>query len=450
MLLASDSHIAIIGLGLTGFSCARYLTSLGKTFVGFDESTDPELANRFKGEFPHSFIVQGVINEQDFTEFSQLVLSPGVPLSTPSIQKAQQADIEIIGDIGLFMRVADKPVVAVTGSNGKSTVVSWLSHALMCAGKTVGLAGNIGVSPLELLASDEEYDVYILELSSFQLEIINKLEADVACVLNVTPDHLDRYPNMMAYHAAKQRIYRGAKTCVINKDDALCQPLLAGGVATVFYGLSKPDLNQYGVMSVNGDASICYGSHALLSVEKLSLSGKHQLSNALAVLAMCKALNVSIAGVLEGLQSFEGLPHRCQLVSDINNVSFIDDSKATNTGATIAAVKGLAHGKTIILIAGGVAKGADLADLKVLKPYLKALVLIGEAAEDLQTLFGDISSTLVTNMVDAVIEAKRFAQAGDKVLLSPACASFDLFKNYIDRGEQFVAAVKSMEALDAS
>ena len=444
MLVGSDKQIAIIGLGVTGFACARHLVAQGKVFVAFDANTSEDLAVRFKQEFPSCYLQQGDFSEQDFSDFKQIVLSPGVPQTTPSIKRAMHYDVEVIGDIGLFMAQVNVPVIAVTGANGKSTVVSWVAHALAKAGLSVGLAGNIGVSPLSLLDDANEYDVYVLELSSFQLEIIDRLDASVACMLNLSPDHLDRYDNLFAYHAAKQRIYRGAKACVVNRDDPLTEPLVAGGVKQLSYKLATPDLNQYGVSGNSHSRMICRGYVELLPVHKVALKGEHQLSNALAVLAICEVAGIEQNIAVQALQDFRGLAHRCVPVATHEGVAYINDSKATNVGATEAAVKGFAHGKNIVLLAGGIAKGADLSELAVVGQYLKSVVVFGEAASQLREIFSVVNCVQVDSMEQAVTAAAGLASNGDTVLLSPACASFDMFSSYSDRGDQFAAAVLAL------
>lgn len=447
MLVGTDKQIAIIGLGVTGFACARHLANQGKAFVAFDADTSEAMATRFSQEFPQHYLQQGDFSEENFQDFERIVLSPGVPLSTPSIKKAKHHDVEVIGDIGLFMEQVDVPVIAVTGSNGKSTVVSWVAHALTKAGLSVGLAGNIGVSPLTLLDDKKTYDIFVLELSSFQLEIIDRLDASVACLLNLSPDHLDRYDNLFAYHAVKQRVYRGAKACVVNRDDPLTEPLVAGGVKQLRYKLFQPDLNQYGISGNKHNRIICRGIEELLPVSKVALKGDHQLSNALAVLAICEAAKIDQTAAIEALQDFKGLAHRCVPIASIAGVSYINDSKATNVGATEAAVKGFAKGRNIVLLAGGLAKGADLSDLAMISQYLKAVVVFGEAATELETIFSTNNCVKVDSMASAVAKAAELASKGDTVLLSPACASFDMFASYVDRGEQFSAEVLALEGV---
>ena len=445
MILASDKLTAIIGLGLTGLACARYLKQQNRPFVAFDECIGEQTRAVLDREFPNTPVVEGPLSEQDFTRFSTIVLSPGVPLATPSLSAAKAAGCEFENDITLFMahnKALAKPakVAAVTGSNGKSTVVAWLQDTLQRLGLNAHYAGNIGVSPLQLLMLDQYPDVVVLELSSFQLEIIERLEADVACMLNLSPDHLDRYDSMMAYHSAKQRVYRGAPVCVCNRDEPLTQALLASGSGLVSFGSNMPDLKQWGLLEQG--RAIGFGPQLVLENNQLPLLGKHNVLNAQAVLALAEALGVPREeALLTALCSFEGLSHRCQKIAEYDGVTYIDDSKATNTGACIAAIQGLPKGSPVVLLAGGIAKGADLSTLKQLSQRIKAAVVFGESSTVLAEVFSTLPVAQVDSMDDAVQTAAELAENGDIVLLSPACASFDMFTSYVDRGEQFKAAV---------
>ena len=446
MVLASDKLTAIIGLGLTGLACARYLKQQNRPFVAFDAKVSEQTRAVFNSEFANHALVEGDLNEQDFSRFSTIVLSPGVPLSTPSIAEAKAQGCQFENDITLFMsynksQVKPAKIAAVTGSNGKSTVVAWLQDILQKVGLNAHYAGNIGVSPLQLLELDEYPEVVVLELSSFQLEIIERLDADVAAMLNLSPDHLDRYDSMMAYHSAKQRVYRGASTCVCNRDEPLTQALVASGTQVVSFGSNMPDLKQWGI--VEQGSAIGFGPQTILDKDRLPLIGKHNVLNAQAVIAMACALGLERdEALINALCSFEGLPHRCQKVATNGGVTFVDDSKATNTGACIAAVKGLPENASVVLLAGGIAKGADLSELKQILPRIKAAVVFGESAQVLAKVFETKPVESVDSMIDAVSAASSLSEEGDIVLLSPACASFDMFKSYADRGEQFQQAVK--------
>lgn len=447
MLLASDKMAAVIGLGVTGLACARYLAAQGRRFVAFDAGLSDERRAAFEQEFADYQLIEGDLNSHDYSVFSEIVLSPGVPLSTPAISAAKASGVKFENDVSLFLDAnaqASEPakVIAVTGSNGKSTVVSWLHDVLQRLGLEAALVGNIGLSPLSLLAASSAPKVVVLELSSFQLEIFERFDADVACILNISPDHMDRYDSMMAYHAAKQRIYRSSKVCVFNRDDALTQPLMASGASAVNFGSSVPDFKQWGLS--NDAKQILLGTETILSTDQLPLAGKHNVLNAMAVLALLQGLGLTVDDkVLSALCQFQGLAHRCQVVAKHNEVIFIDDSKATNVGACIAAVQGLPESSPIVLLAGGIAKSADLSPLKAIAMRLKGVVLFGEAANELAQVFGP-KATVVNSMAAAVASAAAMAEAGDTVLLSPACASFDMFNSYQDRGLQFQAAVNTL------
>ncbi|MGV6806628.1 MAG: UDP-N-acetylmuramoyl-L-alanine--D-glutamate ligase, partial [bacterium] len=367
----------------------------------------------------------------------EVILSPGISVNEPAIQQAKEAGATIIGDIELFAREATAPIVAITGSNGKSTVTTLVG--LMCAqaGKNAGVGGNLGTPALDLLADDR--DIYVLELSSFQLETTENLGAEVAVVLNVSPDHMDRYDNMISYHRAKHRIFRGAKKVVVNRDDPLSVPLLAEGVDGSFFGLRKPDLRDFGLIEEAGETSIAKGLTSLMPVSALKLKGRHNLSNALAALAMGDAAGLPMNAMLQVLKQFGGLPHRTELVAEINGVSYINDSKATNVGATKAAIEGLANGENILLLAGGDAKEQSFDSLAdVCRGAVREAFVYGRDANIVaEALVEGTRVSRFDDLVSAFAAATKSAGEGDVVLLSPGCASLDQFKNYEQRGELF-------------
>jgi UDP-N-acetylmuramoylalanine--D-glutamate ligase len=382
---------------------------------------------------------------------AELIVSPGVSLQEPAIAAAMARGVAVCGDIDLFVRELaqrEKPVplIAITGSNGKSTVTTLVGEFARAAGLNVGVGGNLGTPALALL--DDAHQLYVLELSSFQLERAQPLNATVATVLNVSPDHMDRYPNLLAYHQAKHRIFRGARQVVVNRDDNLSQPLLAQGVVEWSFGFGEPDFKGFGLREEGGGQWLAFERQPLLPVNELKIAGAHNVANALAALALGHAAGLPLAVMVEVLRNFTGLPHRCQLVGEAREVRFYDDSKGTNVGATVAAVEGLCRGgdTRVVLIAGGVGKGAEFDGLRpVLAQYGRAAVLIGEAAPQLQhTLQGTLPLQTAGDMTDAVTSAALLAQPGDCVLLSPACASFDMFDNYAHRGEVFAQAVRRL------
>lgn len=443
-LIASDNKRLIVGLGATGLSCARFLARQGAPFAVVDSRAAPPQLAAFRAEFPEAPLSLGPFAIDQMSDYNELLVSPGVALSEPAIAAARAAGATIRGDIDLFVASARAPVVAITGSNGKSTVTTLVAAMAQAAGVAVAAGGNLGTPALDLL--DPAVALYVLELSSFQLERAAPLDAAVAAILNVTPDHMDRYADLLAYQQAKQRIYRGAARVVFNRQDMLTQPLLAEGVVATSFGLDRPDLRTFGVAVHDGERWLAWGHERLLPVAALRLAGEHNIANALAALAIGHAAGLPLPAMLATLERFDGLAHRCQKIAENDGVTWYDDSKGTNVGATIAAITGLSpvpHSR-VVLIAGGVAKGADFAALgPVLRRCGRAAVLIGEAAPALRAaLDGMVSVVAADDMAEAVELAAHHAKAGDAVLLSPACASFDMFRDYTHRGEVFADAVR--------
>ena len=445
-LIASDHKRVVVGLGMTGLSCARYLGSKQQPFSVVDSRNNPPGLADFKNEFPDVDIYLGDITEQSLHGADELVVSPGVALEEPAIKKAIDAGVLVCGDIDLFRREAQAPIIAITGSNGKSTVTSLVGEMVIRDDKTVAVGGNIGVPALDLLA-EAVPDFYVLELSSFQLERSEPLEVEVATVLNLSADHMDRYTSLQVYHNAKHKIFRGCRQLVINRDDNLTQPLLSEGVKVWSFGLGKPDFLGFGIIKKDGDEFLAFEFESLMPVTSLKMVGRHNIENALAALAIGRAVGLSFPAMLEVLKEFKGLPHRCQYVAELNAVRFYNDSKGTNVGATVAAISGFeSSARKVVLIAGGEGKGADFSPLlPVVKKYCSAVVLLGESAVDIKQLLADeVSVVLSADMSNAVAEAKKLAVDGDVVLLSPACASFDMFENYQHRGNAFAQAVADL------
>lgn len=438
-------HSVVIGLGQTGVSCARYLSEKGEPFAIADTRFNPPGLTDIEREFPDAELWLGPLDAGLLCDASQLVVSPGVSVSEPAIAKAIEAGVPVVGDVELFAREVIAPVVAITGSNAKSTVTSLVGYMAEKAGINVGVGGNIGLPVLDLLKEGEK-DLYVLELSSFQLETTHSLRAQAATILNLSPDHLDRYPDMLEYGLAKQRIYTGCKLAVTNREDDVTQPVHEFRCRLVSFGADEPEEGQFGLRSQDGKLWLAQGGELLISVDEISLSGSHGHVNALSALALGQGAGIPMPAMLEALKDFQGLDHRCQLVHEQGGVKYIDDSKGTNVGATVAALKGLGAEGPIVLIAGGDGKGAlfdELAD--PVAHYCKAVVLIGRDAEAIAaSLSGDTPVYLAASMRDAVSQAIDLSQAGDQVLLSPACASWDMFRNYIERGQLFTAAVKEL------
>lgn len=444
--IASDKLIVVVGLGATGLSCARFLANKGKRFVVMDSRQNPPGLEAFKAEFPSIACYCGGWNSEVLNAASEIILSPGVALATPEIVEAQQQGARVRGDIDLFSEQAKAPIVAITGSNGKSTVTTLVAEMAQQNGTRVAVGGNLGTPALDLL--DDSVELYVLELSSFQLETTERLNAQVATLLNISEDHMDRYPDKLAYLRAKQRIFRGAKKVVVNDDHVLSTPLLSQDIEVLHFGLNGQDLNKFAIQANGESYALVRGFDVLVDAQDLLIKGMHNLSNALAALALGYAAGLRIDAMIKALKAFKGLAHRCQSVRDINGVSYIDDSKGTNTGATQVAIESIGKqlsGK-VVLIAGGESKGADLSVLRApVETHVKALVLIGRDAPLFEkSLHGTCEILRADSMADAVHKAAAKAEEGDAVLLSPACASFDMFKNYEQRGEAFVQEVLAL------
>lgn len=445
-LIASDRLTIVVGIGATGLSVARHLTACGDAFVMVDSRFEPPGLVELQRTLPGTEVELGGFNPVTLSAADRLIVSPGVSVKHPVLQAAAAQGVAVTGDIALFMAAARAPVVAITGSNGKSTVTTLVGEMALAAGKNVGVGGNLGCPALDLLADDR--DLYVLELSSFQLELVEQLNAEVVTVLNVSADHMDRYATLLDYHRAKHRIFTGAKKVVVNRDDMLSQPLLPTSVQSFSFGLTKPDFNGFGLLTEQGESCLAYEFEALLPVAQLRIRGRHNVANALAALALGHAVGLPRDAMLQALRQFTGLPHRCQTVADSNGVTWINDSKATNTGATIAALYGFANtgDMNVILIAGGQGKGQDFSVLKsAVKGRVKVAVLIGEDAALLSQCLTTETKVLFADSIAAAVSlAAEHADAGDTVLLSPACASFDMFSGFAERGDTFAAAVAAL------
>ena len=435
----------IVGLGATGLSCARFLARQGVEVAVTDSRQQPPALADLQKELPGVALFVGGFNADAFARAERIVLSPGVSLREPLLKDAQQRGIEIIGDIELFARSAMAPVVAITGSNGKSTVTTLLGAMASYAGRDVRVGGNLGTPALDLIR-DHEPDLYVLELSSFQLETLQSLRCQAASVLNVSPDHLDRYDSIDSYIRAKQKIYSAAAVQIVNRDDPVASALAWGKGVTIGFGLDAPDAQDFGLVDSAAGSWIVKGEERWLPVTDVRMPGRHNLANALAALAMGDAVDLPRQAMLHVLREFQGLPHRTQWVAEYLGVRWLNDSKATNIGAALAAIQGLDG--PLVLIAGGLGKGADFGELAAgMGDHVKAVVLLGEAAGEIeQSLSGRVRTEHADSMVDAVQRAAAMAVAGDTVLLSPACASFDMFKGYQQRGDLFMRAVRELTA----
>ncbi len=445
-IITTDQQIVVVGLGKTGYSVIAFFVARDINVVAMDTREQTPFSDLVKKEFPQVKVYLGGLVQQVLNSASKIVVSPGLPLSTQEIQVAIQQGVPVVGDIQVFADYARAPVIAITGSNAKSTVTSLVGLMAQDAGVNVAVGGNLGTPALDLI--DDAIELYVMELSSFQLETTPALKANVATVLNVSPDHLDRYDSYLHYHQAKHKIFNGCESVVINRDDALSAPMLKPGVKVTSFGLSKPDLKQFGIVQQDSKEYLAKFNESLLDVSALKIKGSHNRSNALAALALGEAVGLDTESMLGTLQKFTGLEHRCQWLKNSNGVDYFNDSKGTNVGATVAALEGLGPETQgdIILMAGGVAKDADFSLMKAaVKRYVKTLVLYGQDKLSLaQALEGTAEIKLANSFDEAFKLSNSIALSGDAVVLSPACASFDMFKNFEHRGDYFTDLVEAL------
>jgi UDP-N-acetylmuramoylalanine--D-glutamate ligase len=443
--LALNGMTLVMGLGKSGLSAVRTLLALGAAVAVTDSRPAPPGLVELQRQYPQVPCYPGGFPAAVVAGAARLLVSPGVSLQTPVIAAAAARGVPVWGDIELFARLARAPVAAITGSNGKSTVTTLLGLMAEQAGVRVAVGGNLGTPALELLAQPAT-ELYVLELSSFQLESTGSLNARVATVLNISPDHLDRHGSLAAYTQAKQRIFRGDGWQVINADDPAVTAMAEPGRPGLQFTLAEPAPGEFGLRRCAGELWLAHGADCWLAAAELRISGAHNLANALAALSMGYALGLERTAMLAALRTFTGLPHRTRLVLEWDGVRWYDDSKGTNVGATVAAVNGLPG--RLVLIAGGDGKGQDFTPLgAALVPKVHALVLLGRAAPAIAAAAGGcVPVHRARDMAQAVAMAAQLAHPGDSVLLSPACASFDMFSNYEERGEVFAAEVRRQRA----
>lgn len=455
----SGKKVLVLGLGDTGLSCARWLAAHGAQVSVADSRAAPPHASRLAELLPQVPLLTGPFDEARLRAADMLVVSPGVPLAEPAVAGAIAAGVEAVGDVELFARAVrarnvrqEQPmrVIAITGSNGKSTVTAMCGDMCRAAGLVTCVAGNIGLPVLDALYEIEQGNapvpqVWVLELSSFQLETTSSLDADAATVLNLSEDHMDRYADMAAYAAAKARIFSGKGVQVLNRNDARSLAMARAERRVVSFGLDAcPNGEDFGVC---GDA-LCAGGDALMPLSTLPVAGLHNAANALAALALTRALGLPMDALLRGLMQFKGLPHRVEKVAEIDGVTYYDDSKGTNVGATEAALYGLGERKAVVIL-GGDGKGQDFSPLKAaVRANARAAVLIGRDAPLIGAAIAGsgVDAHPAASLPDAVALARRLARPGDAVLLSPACASFDMFRNYAHRADVFIEAVRQLKA----
>ncbi len=448
---------AIIGMGITGYSCLRYLAGVDKLVV-VDTRSNPPNGALAQNNFPGVDYRFGS-TRYDFAGIDRVIVSPGIDMDNCLLEAAHTLRLEFLSDIDLFCRVATAPIIAITGTNGKSTVTSLVGHILETAGRRTAIGGNLGEAALDLL--DEETECYVLELSSFQLERMTSFGFRSATVLNITEDHLDRHGSIESYLASKQRIYTGCEVAVANRADVMTLPEHAVGKLVTF-GLDAPERGAWGVVSRGTRRFLARGTargaadefasdvEDVVAVDELAVSGLHNELNVLAAFALLDAEDIPVSTLAEGARSFRGLPHRCELVCECGGIGYVNDSKATNVGATVAALEGLGAEtrKRLVLIAGGEGKGADFSLLKpAVERYVKTVVLLGKDAAELQhALKGIVETIRVADMEEAVAAAQGSAETGDLVLLSPACASLDMYQNFMERGTHFSRLVGELSS----
>jgi UDP-N-acetylmuramoylalanine--D-glutamate ligase len=435
----------VVGLGKTGISAIEYLLSQGERIAAADSRLQPPDIESIRRRFPHLHLYLGDFEKSNFYDCERLLLSPGVSIREPAIQAAIKKGVHLSSDVEVFCQQVKAPIVAVTGSNGKSTVVTLLTDMIERCAYRVKLAGNIGTPVLDLVG-DEEPDFYVLELSSFQLETLQSLNAVAALVLNVSADHMDRYQCLEDYASVKQVIYAGDGKMILNADDPLVSKMEQSNRESVHYGLSDSAGNEFGIRVVDGEILLCHRQENLMSTSSLKILGRHNISNVLATLALGDAIGLPMQTMLESLRDFSGLAHRCQWVAKVNEVDWYNDSKGTNVGASCAAIESLSGGHQLILIAGGESKQADFYEFSnSIQAHVSQVILIGrDAALIDEVLSKGTQRYFATGMQAAVNTAAKLAKPGDIVLLSPACASQDMYRDYQERGDQFTEAVLAL------
>ena len=451
----AGKRVLVLGLGDTGLSAAKWITREGGQARVADTRAAPPRLAALKSAVPSAEARCGRLSPRLLEGVDLLCISPGLSLEEEVVRYAVAAGVPVCGDIELFAwglaRHGREKLIAITGTNGKTTVTSLTGHLLRGAGIDAQAAGNIGPPALDALCARLDAGklpgAWVLELSSYQLETTWSLAPDAAAMLNLTEDHLDRYPGLAAYGAAKARVFRGDGVQVLNRDDPQSLAMATAGRRRITFGLGTPSDDDFGCVAVKGAKWIAQGANALIAVASLPIHGWHNAANVMAAMALARAVNAPCAPLVEAVATFRGLPHRLEKVATFRDVDYYDDSKGTNVGATIAALRGLA--RPVILIAGGVGKGQEFAPLaQPVGEYARRVMLIGEDAgrNEAALAAGGVPVERCGSLEEAVAGAARNARAGDAVLLSPACASFDMFRDYKDRGDAFAAAVKALEA----
>jgi UDP-N-acetylmuramoylalanine--D-glutamate ligase len=437
-----EPTVLVMGMGLTGASCARYFAARGFVAEFIDTRAEPPGIEAILDVMPDARIKIGESAPALRPTIKQIVVSPGFDMDSSLLDDARDRGLEIVSDIDLFVAECNAPIVAITGSNGKSTVTSMFGEALTATGQTTVVGGNIGRPALDLLGRNAE--VFALELSSFQLERSRAIPAAAAVILNISPDHLDRHGDMGSYRAAKARVYSDCRHAVVNRDDPDLAGLVGSSTPTTTFGLDSPAAGQLGIRRTARGECIAYGDELLISVDELPLIGRHNLSNAMAVLALGAALGANLNGMAQALKRFRGLAHRMQVISTEAGATWIDDSKATNVDAALASLAGIEG--PVVLIAGGDAKGAEFSPLAAaLDRRPVSVILFGQDARRMaKELAGSCELQVVADMHEAVGAALKIIEPGHTVLLAPACSSLDMYRDYAERGEAFLSAVREL------
>lgn len=440
--LHQASKVLVVGLGATGFSVAQFLQKYGIKHAVIDSREKPPHNDELLQAHPDTPVFTGGFDKAAFGVATHLIVSPGVSLQEKAIKKAILAKTKIVSDIDLFACATDKPIIAITGSNGKSTVTTMLGNMGNQSGIKTAMGGNLGIPVLDLL--DESVELYVIELSSFQLERTTVLDAAAATVLNISADHLDRHRNFSEYAKAKQQIFSGNGVMVLNDDDLVVKEMAQSNRKVFRFSLLKN--TRFHIENKAGENYLMDENTPLMKQTDLSLEGSHNIANALAAIALGKAVGMDGQAMCSALRNFKGLAHRMQRIAKVKGITWVNDSKATNIGACIAALQG--YQKKVVLIAGGDAKGAEMGELiPVIKEKTKCVVLMGKDAKKIaRAINGCVPSYQAKTMREAVQIAAEMATEGENVLLSPACASIDQYKNYQERGEQFTAAVMGLAA----
>lgn len=470
----TGTHVLVLGLGESGLAMARWCARMGARVRVADTRSSPPYAGALREQVPEAEFVSGEFSDALLAGIDILALSPGLPAGQMVVLQARLKGIAVVGEIELFAHalqslhsVVEMPrVIAITGTNGKTTTTALTGHLCKTAGYDTEIAGNISPAALTALLDRIESDalprIWVLELSSFQLETLNSLNADAATVLNISDDHLDRYISLDEYAEAKARIFGSGEGCiphdgtqVLNRDDARVRRMAIAGRPLLTFGLDVPaHAHDFGLLKKGGEYWLAQGDQPLMPLARLPINGLHNAANALAALALCAALGLPMDRLLAGLQTFRGLPHRVEYVAEVNRVRYYDDSKGTNVGATLAALEGQLAGPDhkVVLIAGGDGKGQDFSPLRpAVASSARAVVLIGRDAGKLEAALEGCGVPLQTavDLPSAVQLAAELAEPGDVVLLSPACASLDMFRNYAHRAEVFIAAVRELQGAQA-